>query len=143
MQDYILRGSHNRQSDEEPEIRSAFSTDKSSDFAVKPRAHKKSKYDQPEQNETGKLYFLCINLLVCNKLIILSIDHVKFNFGYEEKTIAPQKPTKIKFDRNEHSKRDFGVKDLKIKFDFGNDLEDSDEDDMIIDKIVSRKSFHS
>jgi hypothetical protein len=92
MQGYALRNSNSRNSDDEPEIRSVFSTDKSTDYAVKPRKYKQTKYDTSEEQNERNTY----------------------NFGYEEPIDIPKPTQKGKQNRSKYSKQEIGVTDLKF-----------------------------
>ena len=106
MQGFALRNSNLRNSDDEPEIKSVFSTDKSSDYAVLPRKYKSSRYGEEKESK----------------------DKNTYNFGYEEPVYVNKRASRAKKNSSKESKQEIGVKDLKIKFDFCNDNEDSEDD---------------
>jgi len=107
LQTSAKRSYKDRNSNDEPEIMSVFSTDKSSDYAVKPRKYMKVKYGQEDEYKPRDT----------------------LAFGYEKPTEFKTKTKKTSKANDKETKDEVGVQDLKIKFNFTDD-ESDDEDDI-------------
>lgn len=128
MQNLIKREAKPRNSGEEPEIKSAFSTEKSSDYAVNPRKYKKSKYDTAE-NEKER-------------------NTLTFGYGQPVEITKRMPKDSSKSNKKARTQQDIGVKDLKIKFDFANDNEDDsdsaddeNEEELYLKEIDHKSEF--
>lgn len=110
VQKVVRRNHQERKSTETAEILSAFSTEKSEDYAILPRGYKKPNFREDRDKRVE--YFR---------------EREKAIFGYEEPdhaeaSVHPKKP-------KTGNAQEKGLKQLEIKFNFVSDSEESDNDE--------------
>lgn len=104
----LRRNHHNRKTEDEPEIVSMFSADKSEDYAIQNRKFMKPNFDDKPGERIG--YYK---------------EKEKAIFGYSDNEEMPRfNPSK----KNKQEKTDQSVKDMKLKFDFGGSESEYDDE---------------